>query len=188
MKEGIRIAAITTGPIGRGSMRESGKRTLLIGVIGTAKGVEGVLSTSVVIDGTDSTRKIINMIKKSRFGEQVRIVAFNGIALAGLNIIDIKKINKELSARTIVITRHKPRPALMIRALRALGRGTDAKISDRIKLLKSQKKSMRSGGFYIQGYMDASDTKRVLKAALELLRLSHIISSGVSRGESKGRI
>ncbi len=188
MKSGVRIAAITTGPIGKGSGRKSGKKALLVCVVGTLNGVEGVLSTRVTIDGSDATRKVIAMMRKSRFGDQVRVLAFNGIALAGLNIVDIRGLDKELSAKGMVVTRHRPRPTLLMKALQALRRDTKADISDRSGLLKSQKKSMRMDGFYIQSYADVSEMKRVLKTAVDLLRLSHLISSGVSRGESKGRM
>ena len=188
MKGGVRIAAITTGPIGKGSGRKSGSRALLVCVVGTLNGVEGVLSTNVTIDGDDATRKITVMIKKSRFGEQVKAIAFNGIALAGLNIVDISELDRSLSAKSMIITRHKPRPSLLMNALRALKRETNMVIGGRAELLRSQKKSAHINGFYVQSGMDRWDTARILMTAASLLRLSHLISSGVSRGESKGRM
>jgi endonuclease V-like protein UPF0215 family len=187
-KSGVRIAAIATGPIGKGRGRRSGKKALLVCVIGTMNGVEGVLSTSVTIDGSDATGRIIGMVKRSRFREQVRVLAFNGIALAGLNILNVRKLRSELGASVLVVTRHKPRPSLLMKALKALRDGTGADAKERDAMLKSQKWSSAMNGFYVQSYIGTAETKRILKTAVSLLRLSHLIASGVSRGESKGRI
>ncbi len=188
MKGGVRVAAIATGPIGKGHGRGSGKRALLVCVIGTLNGIEGVLSTRVTVDGSDATSRIIGMIKRSRFREQVRVLAFNGIALAGLNILNIRRLGKELDVGVLVITRHRPRPSLLMKALKALERDTGAEIKERAALLESQKKSAAIDGFYVQSHMDKLETRRILKTTMSLLRLSHIIASGVSKGESKGRV
>ena len=188
MKGGVRIAAITTGPIGRGSGRRSGKSTLLVCVVGTLNGIEGILSTSVTVDGGDATEKIARMINGSRFRDQVRVLAFNGIALAGLNIIDADRLERRMTAKTLIITRHRPRPSLLMKALAALGRDTGAGIGGRAALLRAQGKSARIDGFYVQSHLDSTGTRRILKTAVELLRMSHLISSGVSRGESRGRM
>jgi len=183
LKSGVRIAAITTGPI---SKRSDG-RSLLVCIIGNSKGVEGVLSSNVEVDGIDSTQKIIEMLDGSRFMEQVRVVAFNGIALAGLNIVDINKVCKRLHVKAVVITRHKPRISLLERSIRSLrSKGID--IADRLELLRSQSKSMRIAGFYVQSYPDQKSTAGFVAVAAGLLRLSHLISRGVATGESRGRI
>lgn len=188
MKGGVRIAAMTTGPIGKGSGRKSGKRVLLVCVIGTLNGVEGVLSTSVTVDGSDATRRIAKMIRGSRFGKQVRVLAFNGIAIAGLNVLDIRGLDSALSTKTLVVTRHRPHPSLLMNALKALGKETGAKTKERGALLKAQRKNVLMDGFYVQSGMGKAGTGRILRTVVDLLRLSHLISSGVSRGESKGRV
>lgn len=68
MKTGVRILAVASGPIAKGG------DTLLVGVIGRNNIVEAVLSRRVKVDGRDSTAKITSMVRKSRFGEQVRVV------------------------------------------------------------------------------------------------------------------
>lgn len=188
MKGGVRIAAITTGPIGKGGKRKSGGGALLVCVVGNMKGVEGVLSTSVTVDGSDATRRIIDMIKMSRFGEQVRVLAFNGIAIAGLNILDVNRLDSALSTKTLIVTRHRPHPSLLMNALKALRKETGVEIKEKGVLLKSQKKSVFMNGFYVQSGTGKTEADHILKTVVELLRLSHLISSGVSKGESTGRV
>ena len=188
MKGGVRIAAITTGPIGRGGGRKSGGKVLLVCVVGTLNGIEGVLSTSVTIDGDDATGKIIRMIKGSRFSDQVKVVALNGVAMAGLNVVDTGKLGAASKSEVLVITRHRPRPALLMRALRAMERDIGMPVKERVELLKKQEKSTMVDGFYVQSRMGVAEVKRILGKSVDLMRLSHLLSSGISRGESNGRI
>ncbi len=184
MKSGIRIAAITTGPIGKPHRRGD---VLLVCVVGGKNTVEGILSTKVQIDGTDSTGKIISMINASRFRDQIRLVALNGIALAGLNMVDAEKVCESLHVDTLVITRNKPRVSLLMKSLRSL-KGGKSGITSRVKLLKSQRISERMDGFYVQSYAKMKPANLLLKSSIDLLRLSHLISRGITTGESKGRI
>ena len=89
MKKGIRIISFASGPI-------NGKKALIVGVISRENVIEGILSGNVEVDGFDSAKKIISLIKKSRFREQIKIVALNGIAIAGLNVVNVYKIKKDL--------------------------------------------------------------------------------------------
>ena len=181
---GVRIAALAGGPIDK--RRPRGK-ALLVCVVGNPDRVEGVLSTEIAVDGDDSTDRITRMIKGSRFREQVRVIALNGIAMAGLNVVDVARLDAALSTRTMIITRHRPRISLLMKSLRALG-GRKADVREKARLLEAQKKSVPMDGFYVQSYLDKADTRHMLKASVELLRLSHLIASGVSTGESRGRI
>lgn len=184
MKSGIRIAAITTGPIG-----DSRKgKVLLVCVVGNQNSVEGILSCSVEIDGTDSTTKIIKMIKRSRFNDQIKLVAFNGIALAGLNVVDVPEIRKHLPVEVIVVTRKKPRVSLLIRSLKLLAKRDSSSVDKRIRLIEHQAKGILFNGFYVQSYSESKVARIIIERAQELLRLSHLISRGISTGESKGRM
>jgi hypothetical protein len=185
MKEGVRIAAVTSGPIKKG-VEAKLRNTQIVAVIGSKKGIEGILSSKVSVDGSDSTKKIISMIKRSRFREQVKAIALNGIAIAGLNVVDIEELNRKLRCQTILLTRKRPRRSLLIQSIRNACINTEEK-ARKISMLKKQGDIRKVGGFYIQAYPD-TDVKNVLNASAELLRLSHMIASGISKGESMGRI
>ncbi len=182
MKGGIRIAAITSGPAAKG------ESSLVVCVVMRDNIIEGVLSTSVKADGTDSTQKITAMIKRSRFCDQVKLIALNGIAIAGLNVIDIRRVTGPLNAGFAVLTRHRPRRQLLVKALERLSEQTGADTEERVGIIEEMAglKFVRIGGFFIQS--DAEVTENLARLAFEALRISHLIARGVATGESKGRI
>lgn len=184
MKKGVRLAAIASGPI------QNRKNALLVGVIGRDNTIEGVLSGTVRVDGEDSADRISRMIKGSRFREQVRIVALNGIAIAGLNVVDIPDLEKALKVNVIVLTRGKPRPAKLIRALNEYPRLTKTNVKNRIALIKAQAKvnHVANEGFHLESSMERGELRKFAKVAYEMLRIAHLVARGVDSGESKGRI
>ena len=176
--------AIASGPInGR-------KRALIVGVVGRDGVIEGVLSDSIGVDGKDSTARIIGMVKRSRFAEQIRVVALNGIALAGLNVVDVPQLGRALKIKTVVLTRGKPRPRLLVRALNEFSRINGKDVKDRIALVKEQAKteSVLAAGFHLQSSVDEAEVRKLAKPVYEMLRISHLIARGVETGESRGRI
>ncbi len=183
MKSGVRIAAITTGPIKRTGRPA---KSLLVCVIGTTHGIEGVLSEHITVDGADATQKIIKMMKGSRFGEQVRLIALNGIALAGLNLVDVEKLEKGLKVKVAIITRGRPRPGLLRRALKLQERGKEA-LKKKVHLLGKQRKARRIAGFYAEAEL-GDHAEELVRACVDLIRVSHLVSSGIARGESRGRM
>ncbi len=185
MKSGVRIAAITTGPIGKLGKRKGGWKALLVCVVGNLNGVEGILSTKIAIDGNDATEKIIRLIRRTHFREQIRVLAFNGIALAGLNIVNVDALEKSLGVSCLILTRQKPHLNLLKRSVRLLKIDKKEK-KERMALLSSQKRARKMNGFYVQTSLD--ETRKLSKICADLLRLSHLISRGIATGESKGRI
>jgi endonuclease V-like protein UPF0215 family len=155
----------------------------MVGVIAREGKIEGILSGMIKTDGTDATERMAGLIRKSRFADQVKAVALNGVALAGLNVADLK----ELKARGydyIILTRSKQRPSLLIRAIRL----AEGKNSTKEALVKAHAavKQRNMGGFYYRSSVPVP--KPMIREAYEALRLSHLISNGVATGESKGRI
>ncbi len=196
IKPGARIIAITSGPIARKrGGKQPGADTLAIGIIGRKGAIEGVLSCYIECDGSNATREILRMISKSRFKEQIKIIALNGIALAGLNVVDVGLLEKKLKVDVIIITRDKPRPSKLLDAIEAYrsesttgkrNRGADEK---RLLVEKANaRKVFHEQGLYIQTRKEIGDVRSSIAQCFELLRLSHMIARGVKTGESKGRI
>ena len=184
MKAGIRFVAVASGPINE---RE---RALIVGVVGRNGVIEGVLSSSIEVDGKDSTASIVKMIDRSRFKEQIRLVALNGIALAGLNVVEIPRLEKALKIKTVVLTRGKPRPRLLVHALDEFAHESGKDVKRRIALVNEQAKigSVLSAGFHLQSAIEEPEIRRLAKPIYEMLRIAHLIARGVETGESKGRI
>jgi uncharacterized protein len=184
LKEGVRYIAIASGPI------EKRKRTLLVGIIFRKNYIEGLLSTTIAVDGTDSTERITRMIKRSRFGEQIRILLFNGIALAGLNIIDYKTLESKLNARVVFLNKRKQNAKKLILALKEFSRIANADIKERTIIVNESMmmNSIKTDGLFMQSALDKQHLKAFSSDAFEALRIAHIVARGVSGGESKGRL
>ncbi len=182
IKQGARILALDDAPFSR-----KGKTALVIGVIGRQRIIEGVLSFKVYVAGDDSTSKIIFAFRRSRFRSQIKALALNGGTLAGLNIVDMVKLRKELKLPILAITRRRPINERLTEALEASGASRK-----KIELAKrnfNACKLYNMNGYYIQSIgMEKLDVKMLSLEAAGLLRLAHLIASGIARGESKGRM
>jgi hypothetical protein len=184
MKSGVRILAVASGPIAKG------RSTLMVGVIGRDGTVEAVLSRKVAVDGTDSTDKITDMIRRTRFGEQVRIITANGIAIAGLNVIDVRELERLTGKKVLILTRKRPHPGQLVDALVKNGKREGVDAGKQVAIVRDYAKNApkKRFGFYLHTTLGDADAKRFAKGAFEMLRLAHLIARGVSTGESKGRI
>ncbi len=134
--------------------------------------------------------KIIDIFKKTRFGEQIRIIAVNGIGFAGLNIIDVEKIERTTGAKVLSVTRKRPHPSELVKALKAFSKVTHKDMKKRLALMSELKELpiYKVGNYHVQTKLEHHEAKMFTETAAQLLRLSHMIASGVVLGESKGRV
>jgi uncharacterized protein len=77
-------------------------------VFSTPNYVEGILRTSVTIDGTDATDRILMLLGDSPFLDGVRAVLLDGIAVGGFNLIDLDRLHERLGRPIVTVTRHAP--------------------------------------------------------------------------------
>ncbi|MEW6070670.1 MAG: DUF99 family protein [Candidatus Thermoplasmatota archaeon] len=170
------------------------KEVVVIGAVLRGKNyIEGVLRTSIKVDGKDATNKLTKLIEKSRFREQIKAVFLDGIALGGFNIVDIKKLYKGTKMPVITVTRHKPDLEKIELALRKHFRDWKA----RLKIIKSTniveittKHNPIYVGFEGVGLEDAKKliAQTTVRGVLpEPVRVAHLIACGVAKGESYGR-
>ena len=183
MKTGVRILALACAPLKK-------RDTLLVGIIAKDNIIEGIVSSKVQVNGTDATKRIIALINKTRFGEQVRLVAVNGIGIAGLNVLDVGELRKRTKTELISVTRGKPHPEELVTALRSFSKRSGEKVGERIELVSGVRKlnEFRLKGFYLQTSLEKADAARFVERSFHFLRMAHIIASGVTSGESRGRI
>ena len=183
MKSGIRILSIDDSPFRKGE-----KRDLVIGIVSRGSTIEGVLSFYVEIDGSDATDKILKKVKESRFSREIKLIAINGVTLAGLNIVDIKRLSEILGIPIIAITRRKPNKKAMENAIKNSGKDIKKKIS-LLREINRLSKNIYLNNLYIQYIgISKSDLGKFVGEAYQMLRLAHIIASGVVKGESRGRV
>ncbi len=183
-KKGVRILAVASGPV------EGRSKTIAVGVVQREMTTEGILSTSVEVDGTDSTAKILKMLVESKFRQQVKILAFDGVALAGLNLVDAARIAKESGATVLLLTRKRPRRNALEKALREYSKAKGTNISGRLSILNyvDGLTSYKSSGFYVKSTAKMKESDETVASAFEALRLAHMIARGISSGESRGRV
>ena len=157
--------------------------------------MDGLLSTKVRVDGQNSTKKLIQIIKKTKHMGQLQCIMINGIALAGFNVIDIHQLNKKTKLPVIIIIRKKPNFKKIKKALKKADKKNWKKKlklmekAGKIYRLKSKNKNLY---FQIAG-VEEKRAKEIIKISAthaiipEPLRISHLIASGVVLGESRGR-
>ncbi len=103
VKKEIRILGISDGRPPRSSM---GRRVQVVGVVFRgAYWLEGVMRTGIERNGFDATSQIASMIVSSPHFQQTRLLMTDGLALAGLNIVNIKALHKKTGIPTIAVSK-----------------------------------------------------------------------------------
>jgi uncharacterized protein len=163
--------------------------TLVIGTIfrgGTL--LDGILTTKIAIDGSNATKKLIQMINPSKYKKQLRCILLNGIALGGFNIIDIEELNQKTKIPVIVVIRRYPDFKKIEETLKKLNK------QKKYKLIQKAGTVEKVNKIYIQRKgITLKQTKEILKLTCtrslipEPIRVAHLIAGGVTTGESKGQ-
>lgn len=190
IKSEIRILGFDDGPFTKKS-----KRVLLVGVVFRGgKFLEGVLRTYVKVDGLDATQKTIKLINSSRHKQQLKIIMLDGITVGGFNLIDIKEVNEETGLPAIVINRKKPNLRDVRKALKKFDdfnrRWQIIRNAGKIKKMVTVKGKEL---FYQNVGISDEETEEIINLSIsrsdipEVLRVAHIIASGIVKGESYGR-
>ena len=184
-KKEIRIIGIDDSPF----KKFTKGNILVIGTIfrgGTL--LDGLLTTRVTIDGNNSTKRLIEMINKSKFKPQLRCIMINGIALGGFNVIDIKELHKKTKIPVIVVIRKYPDFKRIEQTLKKINK------QKKYKLIQKAGAVEQVGKIYIQRKgITLTKAKQILKLTCtrslipEPIRVAHLIAGGVVTGESKGK-
>ncbi len=168
--------------------------TTLIGVVYRGGSyLEGVLQETITVDGDDATDRIVEMVAKTRHRGHLRVIMLSGITFGGLNIVDIEQVFAETKLPVIVVTRRLPDIKAVDKAV------------SRVPNPAAKKERLLKGGAFhriidARGAIVIQKTGLTLEDAKEILRLStvrglmpeplrvaHLIASGITTGDSKGR-
>jgi len=191
LKSQVRICGIDDAPF------EFGNRDAKAIVIGTIVRIpaylEGVLKFDVSVDGDDSTSNIEKAIDRSRFKAQIKAIMLDGIALAGFNVVDIEALSSSTGIPVITVTRDEPDMDSIKSALRKYFKDADDRLA-RISKMPIKKIQTPHNPIYVSYAGIAFEEVRrliettTLKGVIpEPIRMAHIIASGISRGESRGK-
>jgi len=190
IKREIRILGIDDGYFDR----NKDKYTIIVGVImrGPSQ-IDGVLSNKIEIDGFDINDKIIEMVKRTKHYDQLRIIATNGISFGGFNLIDFEYLYNELKIPIISFVRKKPNINKFIEAIKHT-----KDYEKRLEIVKKypEPKSYKTeyGTLYFQYYgLEYNDVINIIKLTSihsripEPIRVAHLIAMGITKGYSRGK-
>jgi endonuclease V-like protein UPF0215 family len=149
---------------------------------------EGVMDTTINIDGLDATEKIAEMIQNSPYYGELRVAILDGVTFAGFNVVDINRLFCMIDLPVISVARDKPDLGEIKSALMYL-----PDFEKRWQAMENAGElfavETRSGEnpIYVQsaGILH-KDAKTILKTTStrsnipEALRVAHIIASGLA--------
>lgn len=185
MKKEMRILGIDDAPFDK----SRDKKTLVIATLFRGGSfIDGVLSTKIRVDGSNSTARIADMVNKCKFKPQLQAILLDGIAVGGFNVIDIQELNKRTKIPVIVVMRDYPNLKKIKSALVKL------KKEEKLVLLEKAGHIHKAGEIHIQVCgISVEDAKQIIKITAthsfipEPIRVAHLIAGGIASGESKGR-
>ncbi|MBC7130733.1 DUF99 family protein [Candidatus Bathyarchaeota archaeon] len=149
--------------------------------------LDGVMYTSVKVDGDEATEKIAEMILNSPHYKQLRIIMLDGVTFAGFNVVDIKKLNETTGLPVVAITREKPDLEDIHKALKKLPKSEERwqailNAGEIFKLPMGDK----GEAIYLQiAGIRLEDAEKIIRLTAtrsnvpEALRVAHLIASGL---------
>lgn len=162
----------------------------MVGTVFSGTRMDGVLTTKVRRDGINATRALQGLIEGSRFFEQLQVVLLQGIAFAGFNVVDIRKLRTDLGIPVLTVVRKQPDLNAIRTALLSRVPGGQRKW----RLIEQAGAMEMAGGLYVQRQgISLADADRLIRrlalnsALPEPLRAAHMIAAGVGQGESRHR-
>ncbi|MCK4366651.1 MAG: DUF99 family protein [Thermoplasmata archaeon] len=189
MKEHIRILGIDDSPFSF----EDESAEIVGALIRTPNYIEAVMKSEIDVDGWNSTRNLTDMVRSSRYRENISMIFLDGIALGGFNVVDIGKLSEEVEIPVASISRKRP-------DLESIRIALEKKFDDwkeRFELItKNEIKKVETEHkpVYVQhvgvGFAELKSMirKSTVRGALpEPIRVAHLIVTAFKRGESYGR-
>lgn len=180
------VIGFDDGPFEKGA---GPAEVLLVGTVFARTRLDGVLCGQVQRDGDDATVCMASLLTASPFDGHVRAILLQGIAVAGLNIVEIHKLAAQTARPVVVVARRPPDLPAMKRALTHVAAG-----DEKWALIEAAGPMEHLNGVYVQrAGISAQETSAVLKATTlhghlpEPLRVAHLIAGGLARGRSRGR-
>ena len=181
----LSVVGIDDGPF----RRERRGPVLVCGVVCWDTAFEGLLTTRVWRDGWNATARVTAMIQGSKFYPQLHVVLLDGIALGGLNVVDLAALHDASGLPCLSVMRRRPDRVRFHAAIAQLPR------AQRRRDLVERAGPIHAGvGLWFQSVgLPAETAARVLDRLTvtgkvpEPLRLAHLVAGGVVLGQSGRR-
>ena len=184
MKKESRVIGIDDSPFNKFTK----KNVLIIGTV--FRGgfcLDGIVATKARVDGSNATKKIVEMINKCKFKPQLRAILLNGIAVGGFNIVDIRELYKKTKIPVIVVVRRKPDIENIKQTLMRINKKSKISLLDKagpvekFGTIYAQYKGLKRD--QVQEVLTITSTRSFIP---EPIRVAHLIGAGIVMGESKG--
>jgi hypothetical protein len=182
---GMRYLGVDDAPFGR----KRGSSVLVVGAVCRGVALDGVLSTKVRRDGWNATDKLSEMIVTSKFRAQLHAILLDGVAVGGLNVVDLELLHERTRLPVLTVIRRKPDMRAVARACSRLPRP-----EKRMEIIRRAGPVHRGESAWFQSVGLSFDVARSLLSFLtvsgnipEPVRLAHLIAGGVVTGESGRR-
>jgi hypothetical protein len=163
---------------------------LVAGAVFAGGRLDGVLSTRVRRDGSNSTERLVACLTASKFFPQLQAVLLQGITLAGFNVVDIHRLQEAIGLPVVVVARRPPDLAAIRDALLHKVPGGARKWH----LIEAAGPMEALAGLQVQRAGIGLEACSHLLARLQIhgqlpepLRVAHMIAGGVTQGESRHR-
>lgn len=162
----------------------------LVGTVFAGSRLDGVLLTQVRRDGANSTQRMADVIRGSRYHRHLQGVLLQGIAVAGFNVVDIHRLSALVELPVVVVARRKPR---MIAIRRALEENVPGGARKWRLIQQAGALEPLSGVFVQRAGIEAPEVERWFHSCRihgslpEPLRVAHLIAGALTTGHSRGR-
>lgn len=189
MKPHLRVLGIDDSPF---SFKE--EEVIVVGAaVRLPNYLEGVLKTTAKVDGKDATDRLREMIRRSRYMENLAAILIDGIAIGGFNVVDIDSLHADLGIPVATVTRKKPDLGSMEKVLKAKFPDWQKRLSlitrRELHRIETEHKPLyvQIVGMELPEIEKIIAKSTVLGALPEPIRMAHLIATAVRTGESHGR-
>ncbi|OUC13950.1 MAG: hypothetical protein B0A82_14265 [Alkalinema sp. CACIAM 70d] len=178
----IRVIGFDDAPFTRGQTEP----VPVAGVVCAGTRFEGMLWGNITADGWDATDRLIELLQASKFLDQLHLVLLDGISMGGLNVIELPRLATTLGLPCVAVMRRYPKLQKMQWAIERL-----PKPENRLAILQRSGSIYHHPPFYFQVCGENPPTIAHTLARLtdrghvpEALRIAHLITAAVLKGES----
>jgi len=191
IKKEIRILGFDDGPF----KPRSHQKVLVVGVVHRGgKFFDGVMRTWVICDELDATEKIAKLVNETKHKEEIQVLMFKGITIAGFNMVDVKELYEKTDIPVIIVMRKEPDMDNFKDALKNFDNYEKRLdfIRNAGKIYKVKIKKNKSIYYQFIG-LEKKEAEKIIKLSStrslipEPLRVAHLIASAMVDGESRGR-
>lgn len=170
-------------------VRRRGAKVELAGVVCRGTRFEGLLWGHTRKDGWGATEAMAGMLRGSKYLPQIHLVLLDGIAVGGLNVVDLPALAEAVKRPCVAVMRRRPDMAAMQRAIERLPNPARrlARLRRAGPIHERPPFVFQVHGLGVDATADALRRLTDVGHVPEPLRLAHLIGSGVRDGESRGR-